>query len=433
MSFQPIDFQQRRDQLLEIIGNKYADTDIGAVALFANFETGSCKFKQESSFYYFTGINEPGAAMLLSLDGTYTLYVPNSGVTRSNWMNNVIHPAFSDIEQLKINELKHLGSEIKGYEFYPFFSMQEYSTFLNDVNDIIISNGKLFVLNPDNHNQYFQQRFVLNRLSQFEPKLLSNCIDISHIVAQLRRVKDKKEIEAIYKAIDITITAHESAIQAIEHDKLENEVQAAIEFIFTAAGAQNAFASIVGSGKNSTILHYTDNNKKLNKGDLVVVDIGAEYGHYSADLTRTYPVTGKFTKRQREVYEVVLATQEYIESIAKPGLWLSNKDKPEKSLNHLAREFLKERGYDKYFLHGIGHFLGLDVHDVGNYMEPLQVGDVITIEPGIYIPQENLGVRIEDNYWIVEDGVVNLSEQLPKTVSDIEDFFANKDDDSDEE
>src|SRR6185436_7465046 len=133
-----------------------------------------------------------------------------------------------------------------------------------------------------------------------------------------------------------------------------------------------------------------------------------------------YPVSGTFTKRQREVYDLVLETQEYIASIAKPGMWLSNKNKPEQSLNDLAKKYLTERGYGSYFPHGIGHFLGLDVHDVGDYALPLREGDVITIEPGIYIPEENLGIRIEDDYWIVKDGVVCLSEFIPKRAEDIE-------------
>lgn len=158
----------------------------------------------------------------------------------------------------------------------------------------------------------------------------------------------------------------------------------------------------------------------LKNGQLIVVDIGAEIDHYCADLTRTYPVGGTFTKRQKELYTIVLECQELVASKAKPGMWLSNKEKPEQSLHHIAKKFLDERGYGKYFIHGIGHFLGIDVHDVGDVREPLRDGDVFTIEPGIYIPEENIGIRIEDNYWMVKDGVVCLSESLPKKPEDIE-------------
>jgi Xaa-Pro aminopeptidase len=168
------------------------------------------------------------------------------------------------------------------------------------------------------------------------------------------------------------------------------------------------------------VLHYNQNSGMVKNGDLVVVDIGAELDNYCADLTRTYPVSGAFSKRQKELYNIVLATQEHIASLAKPGMWLKNRDKADKSLHHLAVKFLATRGYDKYFPHGIGHYLGLDVHDVGDYDVPLHEGDVITIEPGIYIAAENIGIRIEDNYWITKDGAICLSENLPKDAEDIE-------------
>ena len=197
-------------------------------------------------------------------------------------------------------------------------------------------------------------------------------------------------------------------------------VQAGLEYMMTGAGAKPSFPSIVASGKNSTILHYSPSERIIKKGDLVVVDIGAEYNYYCADLTRTYPVSGKFTPRQRELYQLVLDTQSYIADVAKPGMWLKNKANPEQSLHHLAVSFLKERGYEQYFIHGIGHYLGIDVHDVGTYETPLQEGDVITIEPGLYLPEEKIGIRIEDNYWIVKNGAICLSEELPKSLEEIE-------------
>ena len=187
-----------------------------------------------------------------------------------------------------------------------------------------------------------------------------------------------------------------------------------------ASHARPAFPSIVASGKNGTVLHYNQNNGTLKDGDLVVIDIGAEFNNYCADLTRTYPVSGAFSKRQKELYNIVLQAQTHIAELAKPGMWLKNNDKPDQSLHHLAVKFITDRGYGKYFPHGIGHFVGLEVHDVGDYSVPLHEGDVITIEPGIYIPEESIGIRIEDNYWITKDGSICLSEHLPKEADDIE-------------
>jgi Xaa-Pro aminopeptidase len=419
--FSWLEFKERREKLLKLIKDEY-QTEKGAIVLFGSFELPASKFKQESSFYYFTGINEPGSVLFMSLDGNTKLLVPNAA-TRLHWVSGCIDPKSCKPEDIGFNNLDYVGQPISGFEFSPFFSQSEVSTLLDLIKLTINDGGKIFTLNPDNQTQYFQQRFILERLNSFMPILQNNSIDISPLAAQLRRVKSKKEIEAIYKAIDITIMGHEAAIQVIADGKNEAEVQAAIEYVFTSSKAQLAFASIVGSGKNSTVLHYTANNKELKKGELVVVDIGAEFEHYCGDITRTYPVSGKFSKRQKEVYELVLSAQEYIASLAKPGMWLSNKEHPDKSLNHLTREFFKERGYDKYFLHSLGHFLGLDVHDVGNFIEPLRPGDVITIEPGLYIDEENLGVRIEDNYWIVEDGSICLSENLPKNIEEIEEIL----------
>ena len=173
-------------------------------------------------------------------------------------------------------------------------------------------------------------------------------------------------------------------------------------------------------------MHCTDSNNVLQAGELVIVDIGAEVDYYCADLTRTYPVSGKFSKRQRELYNAVLETQAYIEDLAKPGMFLKNNKEQDKSLHHLAKKFLEPKGLDKYFVHGIGHFLGLDVHDVGDRSRPLQNGDMFTIEPGVYIPEEGIGIRIEDNYFMAKDQVMCLSEELPKDPDSIERMMQEK-------
>ncbi|MDR3647328.1 MAG: aminopeptidase P N-terminal domain-containing protein [Candidatus Babeliales bacterium] len=414
------EFIQRKQNLLHKLGDKK-----GIILLFAGFEQSGLKFKQESSFYYFTGINEPACVWMSDFTGNTTLFTPNCPA-RAHWISGAIDPENFKAQDFAFDEVKHLGEPTKNYEFYPFFTAQEYSNLLAVIDNTIKSGGKIFTLKPNNQYEYFEQRFILERIATFIPNFYEALVDISNEVAQLRRTKSTAEIELLYRAVDITIMGHEAAIGIIEPGKYEFDVQAGIEYVFTASAAGLAFPSIVGSGKNSTVLHYADNLKQLEKDDLVVVDIGAQYGHYCGDLTRTYPVSGKFTKRQKEIYNLVLDTQEYIENIAKPGMWLSNKDNPEQSLNHLSKEFLKERGYDKYFLHGLGHFVGLDVHDVGNYSEPLKSGDIITIEPGIYIAAESIGVRIEDNYLVAGDGLVCLSEHLLKKADDVEELMQEK-------
>jgi Xaa-Pro aminopeptidase len=418
----------RRRDLITTIKDQHPNKD-GVVVLFADFESSSKAFKQESSFYYYTGISEPGLVIIADFSGNTTLYKPNCGETRSTWMHSEIDISQTNAPQIGINLVKNLGNVCAGYQFHPFFPKEEYEVLLDDLSRIIAAGKKVYTLAPNTSYGYVEQRLILRRIEDFLPEFKEHIVDISLYVARQRCTKDMREIESLFSAAEITILAQESAARAIQHDQFEREVQASLEYIFTAAGAMPAFPSIVGSGKNSTILHYTSNNSLLKNGDLVVVDIGAQYGQYCADITRTYPVSGSFTKRQREIYNIVLETQEYIASIAKPGYWLNNKQVPEKSLNHLARSYLAKKGYDQYFTHSIGHYLGLDVHDVGDYTRPLQEGDVFTIEPGIYISAENIGVRIEDDYWMVKDGVVCLTEQLVKKPEDIEALMRATDDD----
>lgn len=427
----------RRKDLVEAIKNEFPQHATGLIVLFAAFEQGSERFRQDKTFYYYTGLNEPGAALVIDLTGKSTLYLPNYFEKRAQWM--VLSEALikRDAKALRVDAVEFLGDECAGYEINPYFSEHEYAHMITLLKNNRANGGSLFSTVPDNGYEYISTRITLDYLQKFIPQLNESVVDISSIIAAARRRKDIGEVERIYRAIEITELAHESALQTIKNEALESEVQASLEYIMIASHARPSFPSIVGSGKNSTVLHYHENSGTMRNGDLVVVDIGAELNNYCADLTRTYPVSGTFSKRQKELYNIVLQTQEHVASLAKPGMWVKNKDKQDQSLHHLAVKFLAKHGYDKYFPHGIGHYLGLDVHDVGDYSTPLQEGDVITIEPGIYIAAENIGIRIEDNYWITKDGAVCLSENLPKEIADIEQYMqqvqSNQSDDSDED
>lgn len=427
----------RRRDLLSQIKQQYGAETKGIVLLLAGFERDCNAFKQESSFLYYTGLHEPGIALVMDFDSNMDLYVPNCLDERKKWMCYPYPFTQESATLFGVNVVQSLGEACAGYQFHPFFAKEEVKRLLDRLQEVINHGASIYTLIPDTPNEYLDQRLLLGRLTTFVPALNDALVDISPIVANMRRSKDQSEIEQLYKAVEITALAHEAAAQAIHNEATEAEVQASLEYMFVGSGARVAFPSIVGGGKNSTVLHYHENSAPLKRGDLVVVDIGAEIGHYCADITRTYPVSGVFTKRQREIYELVLETQEYIASLARPGMWLSNKNKPEQSLNHLAKKYLTDRGYGNYFPHGIGHFLGLDVHDVGDYAVSLRAGDVITIEPGIYIPEENIGVRIEDDYWVVKDGVVCLSEFIPKRADDIEalvqQIYVEVEDDEDDE
>lgn len=424
-------YTSRRKDLWATVKDEFIDKP-GTIILFSNFENERSRFRQESSFYYYTGITEPGSVLVIGSDGKTTLWIPHSTVKRAQWVESDIPLTQQNADKLGINEVRFLGSQSSGYQFHPFFYKDEYDHFIAFLETIIENRMSIFTLNPTDASSYAEQRLILERLHKFIPNLSEGLQDISSIVHEMRRHKDIHEIELLYKAVDITILAQEAASRTIQEKVNEAEVQASLEYMITGSHARIAFPSIVASGKNGTILHYMNNNAILQKSDLVVVDIGAEYGYYCADITRTYPVSGSFSDRQRELYTIVLKTQQYIAGLAKPGYWLSNHEYPDKSLHHLAQKFLDDAGYGRYFIHGIGHFLGMDVHDVGNYKEPLKNGDVFTIEPGIYIPQEKIGIRIEDDYWVTKDSVICLSENLPKTIEEIEQMMKKNFDESDQ-
>ena len=398
-------YKKRRKKLLKSVHEKHHEFSCGVVLLFADFENDKHLFIQESSFYYLTGVNEPGAVFCLYWDGREELFLPEFGKKREQWVSSSLQ-----VDQSVI--IKKLGKPCASYSMKPFFYEPEYENLIQMLRDY---SGVLFSLLDQNNNNYFSPIYRFKKICSEVFRDPERVIDISAIVHAMRRQKDTHEISLMQCAIDITCDAHRAVAKMMRAGLYEYELQAEIEAVFTRQQAQGpAFPSIVATGKNTTVLHYMARDQKLSDGDLVVVDIGAQVGGYCADLTRTYPVSGQFAERQREVYGIVLEVQNYVASLAKPGIFLINKQEPEHSLHHLAVAFLRKRGYDNYFVHGIGHFLGLDVHDMGDMTIPLAVGDVFTIEPGIYIPQENIGIRIEDDFIVTPDGCRCLSEKLSK-------------------
>ena len=247
--------------------------------------------------------------------------------------------------------------------------------------------------------------------------------DIRPLMARLRVVKDADEIARLRKAIGITAEAQREAMKAAAPGMWEYELEAVIEGTFRKRGAERVgFPSIVGSGINSTTLHYDKSRRQTKPGDVVVMDIGAEYGYYSADVTRTIPISGKFTPRQRQIYDLVYATQQAAIDSTRPGITIQR-------LSQIASQYMQEHSgtlcgaepCNRYYIHGLSHWLGMDVHDVGGSLQqPLRPGMVFTIEPGIYIPEEELGVRIEDDILVTETGAEVLSAGAPRKAEEVE-------------
>jgi len=254
------------------------------------------------------------------------------------------------------------------------------------------------------------------------------------IMKEVRAVKTKYEIEVLQQAVDITHKALLRVCQFIKPGVMEHEIEAEIthEFIRNRA-TRHAYGCILASGDNARILHYVENNQECKSGDLILMDFGAEYGNYCADLTRTIPVNGKFTKRQKEIYDACLAVHIHAKKILKPGkTWLDITDSAEEEMNKqlvkiglLKKEDIKNdaagnRACKKYFYHGLGHHLGIDVHDLGARNTSVKEGMVFTIEPGIYVAEENIGIRIENNFWVTKNGNQDLFKAMPITTEEIE-------------
>jgi Xaa-Pro aminopeptidase len=253
--------------------------------------------------------------------------------------------------------------------------------------------------------------------------------DGSKDIAKVRSIKDAGEIALLKKAADASAAAHLAAMKAMKPGVIEHQIGALMTYEYETRGCERpAYEPIVGSGFNSTVLHYAAGPKMIKDGDIVVIDVGGEYSMYANDTTRTLPANGKFTARQREIYDIVLGAQQAAIQAFKSGHSKLSSQGGEGSLNDVAKEYINTHGKDlhgqplgKYFIHGLSHRVGLNVHDPGPYDQTLGPGEVFTIEPGIYIPEENLGVRIEDTFYVDENGkLISLTANLPKTADEVE-------------
>ena len=381
------------------------------------------RFRQKNDFMYLTGVETPGAYLMLVPAGVIsgrpaqeTLFIPPRNRYQEKWTGPQIGPGAEGEAAFgiqRVGDLTKVKDEINALLSLPAFAGAN-------------GNGlKLYTIVPhDSTADIERETGFIASLKQSHPAL--QVVDVQPILAEMRKIKSAAEIALLQKAIDITGEGQRDANAVIRPGAFEYEVQAALEAAFTRNGAERpGFPSIVGSGIYSTVLHYNQNHKRIESDDLVVVDIGAEFSYFTADITRTYPASEKFTPRQREIYQLVLDAQRAAEKAFKPGKTTIAQ------LNRVAIDTMKAsplrdkngKTLDPYFIHGLGHWLGMDVHDVGLYTN-MPVGAVFTIEPGIYIPEEKLGVRIEDDYLVTESGLVKLSRAIPSDPDEIERLMA---------
>ncbi len=302
---------------------------------------------------------------------------------------------------------------------------------------VMMNTADTVYLNTNEHNRLDTEllRTDLEFVHDFMKKYpIHHYERAARIIKELRSVKTKEEIEITKVAVDITHKALSRVLKFLKPGVMEYEIEAEIthEFLRNRATG-HAYGCILASGDRARTLHYEENNQECKSGELILMDFGAEYGNYNADLTRTVPVNGKFTKRQKEVYNACLAVHNHGKKILKPGIHFQDYVKSinaemEKQLlniglitkNDIKNQDPENPAFRKYFYHGVTHFLGIVVHDVGSYMDTVKEGQLYTIEPGIYIEEEQMGIRIENNIWTTKSGNIDLFKNIPITVEEIE-------------
>ncbi len=375
-------------------------------------QSGDAKFSyfQDTNFFYFTGIETPGCSLLLAPDNDgkpeVTLFIPRVDPEKEKWEGRMLTAE-------KAKELSGIKAVQTTDTFLPtFYKYQEWREELYcELNDVFPTQA----LSP--------RHLLLDDISKRLPGL--NFRKLHKLTSYQRLKKQAEELERLRKSIEITQLALDKSLEKLRSGLYEYQIEATIKYHYLNQGCHRpGFEVIVAGGGNAACLHYTENNCILNNGDLLLIDTGGSYGGYSADITRCFPVSGKFSGRQKHCYQAVLDVQNEFINTLKPGKTWNQLLKVAESITgqiYTDYKLIKEpKEHKKVSYHGIGHFLGLDVHDVGNQSCPLEAGAVVTVEPGLYLPEEGLGIRIEDDILITEDGSENLSQNIIKEIDDIE-------------
>ena len=424
------EFLKRRNMLMSL--NTGGATIIAAGHNSQRNNDVNHQFRQLSDFWYFTGFGEPDAVMVILPDDnqSYVMFATPFDQAYAIW-----NGPMTGLEGIQ----NDYGVDIA----YPIDQIQ------NKLPELLkkYSNLYLSIGNDDQLDKLISDIVVKRRTGAIrDGNYLTNIIDPKPTIDSMRLVKSQNEIDILSAAIDATNTGFNRAINVTKPGKFEYEIQAELEREFRKAGSvRNGYPSIVASGNNSCILHYTNNNCQLTDGDLLLIDAGAEIDYYTADITRTWPINGKFTSSQRDIYSLVLDAQRRsiskvkanttIDSINKTTVTLLTEGLVQLGLlSGILEDLIEEKAYRKYYMHGTSHWLGIDVHDAGVYSKnnsftKLQPGMVLTVEPGLYfskydddVPEElkGIGIRIEDNILVTENGYINLSQNIPKEIDAIE-------------
>lgn len=411
-----MDYKKRRQNLLTLIPDR-SIVFVHSGDLMKKTADQFFPFLVNRNFLYLTGIDENNACLCIvkGINGSYLeiLFKEETDPIRKLWDGEKIE--FSKAKDISnVDQVRNISSM---NDYLKQITSSTRSATFGSLKNVYLDFESDYTTSPS----YRFLEFIKNDLPFLQ-------IDNIHSkIAQLRMIKDEKEVECLKKAVDITAKGLENIRKNLRSGVYEYDMEAEYNYVLDKNNVITSFDTIAGSGKNSTTLHYVKNNDLIPSNSLCVFDLGVYYEGYASDITRTYPVEGKFTERQKTIYNIVLKAQQAAMSILKPGVTWAE-------YNKAARDVLIEESkkiglikeddeINRYYYHSVGHFLGLDVHDVGDYSKPMEKGMYVTTEPGLYIAEEEIGVRIEDDVLITEDGYVCLSDNIPRTVEEIEEQF----------
>jgi Xaa-Pro aminopeptidase len=386
---------------------------------------GSMGFRQNSDLFYLSGIDQEDTILVIFpdvKDGRHKeiLFVKETSELIAIWEGAKLNKA----EATAVSGVEHI------YWYHDFEKVMK--PFFTQAENIYLNSNehaRRYIETEtaqDRFNKQFKVKHPLHKYERSAP-----------IMHKIRAIKSTQEIDLIQKACDITEKGFRRLLPFVKPGVWEYEIEAELIHEFVRNKSEGwAYGPIIASGKNACVLHYVENNKQCKDGDVILLDVAAQYANYASDLTRCLPVNGKFTKRQKQVYNAVLHVHREAAKLLLPGQTF---DKYNKAVGELMTEQLLQLGlitsdqvknqnpewpaFKKYFMHGTSHFLGLDVHDVGFFTEPMQAGMVFTVEPGIYIPEENLGIRLENNLLITTNGQMDLMKNIPIEADEIEDLM----------
>lgn len=381
----------------------------------------SFPFSVNRNFFYFTGINQENVALFLVKGKETTasyLFIGVNDPVKVLWDGaGLTFEQANTIAELEPNEIK----DIKTLDSF-------IQSLLSTTRTALFGNIDTFYMDLERQSELADDTVSIKHAHHL--KQLYPFLDIKSnqmILAELRMVKDADEIKHIQKAIEITNQGLSRIMKSMKPGIFEYQMEAEFNYIVNQHRVSPSFNIIAASGKNATILHYVDNAQMIHDGDLVLFDLGVDYKNYCSDITRVYPANGKFTTRQKEIYEVVLEANKKTIAWLKPGITITEfKDYGKNILIEGAKKLgliTTDDEITQYYYHGLGHYLGLDVHDVGNYSAVIPEGALITVEPGLYIEKEGIGIRIEDDVVVTKDGAINLSKSIIKEIADIEAFM----------